>query len=240
MKQRLALLLAHDINLFAYHLPLDAHPELGNNAQLGARLGLRRRRRASASRSWASSARAADGAASPTREALAAHVRAGAGPAGDAGGRRAGGRSRASPGAPAARRATSRRRSPPAPRPSSPARSPSRRRTTRARCGVSLPGLRPPCHRALRRAGGGGARGGAARPRARVHRHRQPGMSATRSRIAITLGDPAGIGPRDHRQGFPRRARADCAAASWPATWLHAPRGAARAARRRSRRCRSR
>jgi dinuclear metal center YbgI/SA1388 family protein len=41
MKQRLALLLAHDINLYAYHLPLDAHPDLGNNAQLGARLGLR-------------------------------------------------------------------------------------------------------------------------------------------------------------------------------------------------------
>lgn len=40
MKQRLALLLAHDINLLAYHLPLDAHPELGNNAQLGQRLGL--------------------------------------------------------------------------------------------------------------------------------------------------------------------------------------------------------
>jgi dinuclear metal center YbgI/SA1388 family protein len=40
MKQRLALLLAHDINLFAYHLPLDAHPELGNNAQLGKKLGL--------------------------------------------------------------------------------------------------------------------------------------------------------------------------------------------------------
>jgi dinuclear metal center YbgI/SA1388 family protein len=39
MKQRLALLLAHDINLFAYHLPLDAHPELGNNAQLGRQLG---------------------------------------------------------------------------------------------------------------------------------------------------------------------------------------------------------
>lgn len=33
-KQRLASLLRHDINLFAYHLPLDAHPELGNNAQL--------------------------------------------------------------------------------------------------------------------------------------------------------------------------------------------------------------
>jgi dinuclear metal center YbgI/SA1388 family protein len=40
MKQRLALLLSHDINLFAYHLPLDAHAELGNNAQLGLQLGL--------------------------------------------------------------------------------------------------------------------------------------------------------------------------------------------------------
>ena len=40
MKQRLARLLAHDINLFAYHLPLDAHPELGNNAQLAQRLGV--------------------------------------------------------------------------------------------------------------------------------------------------------------------------------------------------------
>lgn len=39
MKQRLGLLLAHDINLLAYHLPLDAHPELGNNAQLGEKLG---------------------------------------------------------------------------------------------------------------------------------------------------------------------------------------------------------
>lgn len=40
MKQRLALLLAHDVNLYAYHLPLDAHAELGNNAQLGRVLGL--------------------------------------------------------------------------------------------------------------------------------------------------------------------------------------------------------
>lgn len=38
--RRLKLLLANDINLFAYHLPLDAHSELGNNAQLGKRLGL--------------------------------------------------------------------------------------------------------------------------------------------------------------------------------------------------------
>lgn len=33
-KQRLATLLGHDINLLAYHLPLDAHGEWGNNAQL--------------------------------------------------------------------------------------------------------------------------------------------------------------------------------------------------------------
>lgn len=40
MKQRLSRLLAHDINLYAYHLPLDAHPQLGNNAQLAERLGI--------------------------------------------------------------------------------------------------------------------------------------------------------------------------------------------------------
>lgn len=34
-KHRLQTLLRHDINLFAYHLPLDVHPTLGNNAQLG-------------------------------------------------------------------------------------------------------------------------------------------------------------------------------------------------------------
>jgi dinuclear metal center YbgI/SA1388 family protein len=39
MKQRLQRLLQHDINLLAYHLPLDAHPELGNNAQLAQRFG---------------------------------------------------------------------------------------------------------------------------------------------------------------------------------------------------------
>lgn len=39
-RQRLATLLRHDINLFAYHLPLDAHPTLGNNAMLAQRLDL--------------------------------------------------------------------------------------------------------------------------------------------------------------------------------------------------------
>lgn len=39
-KKRLASLLANDLNLIAYHLPLDAHPQLGNNAQLARILGL--------------------------------------------------------------------------------------------------------------------------------------------------------------------------------------------------------
>jgi dinuclear metal center YbgI/SA1388 family protein len=38
-KHRLQALLAHDINLLAYHLPLDAHAEFGNNAQLAQLLG---------------------------------------------------------------------------------------------------------------------------------------------------------------------------------------------------------
>ena len=37
-KQRIAALLAHGINLIAYHLPLDAHPEFGNNIQLAQRM----------------------------------------------------------------------------------------------------------------------------------------------------------------------------------------------------------
>jgi dinuclear metal center YbgI/SA1388 family protein len=40
LRARVARLMAQDINLFAYHLPLDAHPLLGNNAQLGRELGL--------------------------------------------------------------------------------------------------------------------------------------------------------------------------------------------------------
>lgn len=38
-RQRLATLLSNRINLLAYHLPLDAHAEFGNNAQLASRLG---------------------------------------------------------------------------------------------------------------------------------------------------------------------------------------------------------
>jgi dinuclear metal center YbgI/SA1388 family protein len=33
-RRRIALLMTHDISLFAYHLPLDAHPEVGNNIAL--------------------------------------------------------------------------------------------------------------------------------------------------------------------------------------------------------------
>ena len=39
-KQRLKKLLAHDISLFAYHLPLDVHPLVGNNVQLAKVLGI--------------------------------------------------------------------------------------------------------------------------------------------------------------------------------------------------------
>ena len=39
-RRRLHTLLQHDMNLLAYHLPLDAHTELGNNVQLAKELGL--------------------------------------------------------------------------------------------------------------------------------------------------------------------------------------------------------
>jgi dinuclear metal center YbgI/SA1388 family protein len=39
-KRRVERLFAGGLSLFAYHLPLDLHPVLGNNAQLAARLGL--------------------------------------------------------------------------------------------------------------------------------------------------------------------------------------------------------
>ncbi|MEO5352961.1 MAG: Nif3-like dinuclear metal center hexameric protein [Magnetococcus sp. XQGC-1] len=40
LKRRLQWLLARDLTLMAYHLPLDCHPQLGNNAQIVQRLGL--------------------------------------------------------------------------------------------------------------------------------------------------------------------------------------------------------
>jgi dinuclear metal center YbgI/SA1388 family protein len=39
-RRRIQTLLDHGISLLAYHLPLDAHPQVGNNAQLAQRLGL--------------------------------------------------------------------------------------------------------------------------------------------------------------------------------------------------------
>jgi dinuclear metal center YbgI/SA1388 family protein len=42
LKERLRLLFDADISLAAYHLPLDAHPEVGNNALICAALGLER------------------------------------------------------------------------------------------------------------------------------------------------------------------------------------------------------
>ncbi|WP_020166898.1 MULTISPECIES: Nif3-like dinuclear metal center hexameric protein [Methylotenera] len=39
-KRRIQFLLKHDISLLAYHLPLDAHAEFGNNVMLAKKLGL--------------------------------------------------------------------------------------------------------------------------------------------------------------------------------------------------------
>lgn len=39
-RRRLVTLLTNEINLFAYHLPLDAHPEFGNNVRLADLLGI--------------------------------------------------------------------------------------------------------------------------------------------------------------------------------------------------------
>jgi len=42
--RRIKTLLENGINLYAYHLPLDVHPQLGNNAQLAKLLGITDRR----------------------------------------------------------------------------------------------------------------------------------------------------------------------------------------------------
>ncbi|MDG2353729.1 MAG: Nif3-like dinuclear metal center hexameric protein [Gammaproteobacteria bacterium] len=39
-RNRIAQLLANNINLFAYHLPLDAHTKVGNNIELAKKLGI--------------------------------------------------------------------------------------------------------------------------------------------------------------------------------------------------------
>ncbi|WP_338570140.1 type 2 GTP cyclohydrolase I [Erwinia billingiae] len=39
-RNRLKTLLANDINMYGWHLPLDAHPQLGNNSRLASLLGI--------------------------------------------------------------------------------------------------------------------------------------------------------------------------------------------------------
>ncbi len=39
-RRRLTTLLVNEVSLLAYHLPLDAHPQLGNNARLGCLMGI--------------------------------------------------------------------------------------------------------------------------------------------------------------------------------------------------------
>jgi len=40
-RKRLKTIITNDINLYAWHLPLDIHPELGNNTQIAAALGIK-------------------------------------------------------------------------------------------------------------------------------------------------------------------------------------------------------
>ncbi len=70
LAERVKRLMAHGVNLFAYHLPLDAHAELGNNAQLGLKLGL------AADARFGEQDLGFAGPASLTLEALAQRVRA--------------------------------------------------------------------------------------------------------------------------------------------------------------------
>lgn len=147
MKQRLQLLLAHDINLFAYHLPLDAHAELGNNAQLGRVLGF-----AADARFGEQDLGFAAPAAFDNVQAVADHVAQALGrpvtlaSPGEWGGSAAARRPCAAwRGARAARRGISSRPLPQGRMFSSPAKSPSPRRTWRVRRGWALlpPGTMP-------------------------------------------------------------------------------------------------
>jgi dinuclear metal center YbgI/SA1388 family protein len=81
-KQRLALLLKHDMSLYVSHLPLDAHPRLGNNAGLAKILGLKKtkpfamyRGRAIGLRGELAKPMAAKALAERAAKALAASVR---------------------------------------------------------------------------------------------------------------------------------------------------------------------
>ena len=73
LRARVARLLAADVNLYAYHLPLDAHPALGNNAQLAWKLGLVTQAQFGAQQLGCLGQRA-DGGGFATAQALAAHV----------------------------------------------------------------------------------------------------------------------------------------------------------------------
>jgi dinuclear metal center YbgI/SA1388 family protein len=51
-RRKVSLLLSHNINLFGYHLPLDAHPEVGNNVQLGKLLDIQNMKPVEGSLLW--------------------------------------------------------------------------------------------------------------------------------------------------------------------------------------------
>ena len=240
MKQRLGLLLGDDVNLFAYHLPLDAHPELGNNAQLGLKLGLVAHAGSTGrfgEQELGFLGAPGNGESFDNARALAAHVEQALGKTITLVDVPSRGPSATSPGAPAGRRATSRPRSRPARTPSSPARSPSPRRTTRARWAwPSWPAatMRPSAT-ARRPWRPMWPRSWASRTSSSTSTTRRERARPSPSPWAI----PRASGPRSSRVPFATRPSSR-GAASWPATW-----GSCAGRRRRSRRrdgprCRSR
>ncbi len=74
-KRRLKALFDHDITLLGYHLPLDAHPEIGNNVQWLRRLGyaIETLEFGQYHNQWIGAIGVAEGEP-PTREALVAHI----------------------------------------------------------------------------------------------------------------------------------------------------------------------
>jgi len=73
LKRRLKLLFDHDMALAAYHLPLDAHPEIGNNALIARALGAVRTRQFAEHRGRAVGV-VAELDPAPAREELVARV----------------------------------------------------------------------------------------------------------------------------------------------------------------------
>ncbi len=139
-RRRLRTLLANDINLYGWHLPLDAHPQLGNNAQLAQALSINVQGEVQPLVPWGELAESLSG------EALAQRIAAVLGREPYTAAIMLHSRSGASPGAVVAARALSTARRPLASTRLLPARSPNRPSTAREKTAFTflLPVTMPP------------------------------------------------------------------------------------------------